>query len=197
MPPQAHEDRSGPTPDGRQQWTRPTASSSRHCARDARSSYAQLARLVGLSAPSVQERVRRLERRGVITGYHAAVDLKAAGLAVTALVGVHQTESAELADVAAGLSTVTEVEDCFFVAGDNAFVVKVRVPDVAGLESTIGRLQRVDGVALTRTTVVLSTKWEHRQVPLPPADPGRQRRADRSPTSRASTTSPGWRGPQP
>ena len=102
---------------------------------DARASYAQLARLVGLSAPSVQERVRRLERRGIITGYHAEVDLAAAGLAVTALVGVHQTDAAELADVAERLSTVTEVEDCFFVAGDNAFVVKVRVPDVAELES--------------------------------------------------------------
>lgn len=136
---------------------------------DARASYAQLARQVGLSAPSVQERVRRLERRGIITGYHAAIDQRLAGLAVTALVGVHQTGSAELADLAARLATVSEVEDCFFVAGDNAFVVKVRVPDVAALESTIGRLQRVDGVALTRTTVVLSTKWEHRQVPLPPA----------------------------
>ncbi|MDQ3450976.1 MAG: Lrp/AsnC family transcriptional regulator [Actinomycetota bacterium] len=134
---------------------------------DARASYAQLARLVGLSAPSVQDRVRRLERRGIITGYHAAVDPIAAGLAVTALVGVHQTDSAELADVAERLSAVTEVEDCFFVAGDNAFIVKVRVPDVAGLEATIGRLQRVDGVARTRTTVVLSTKWEHRQVPVP------------------------------
>ena len=134
---------------------------------DARASYAHLARLVGLSAPSVQDRVRRLERRGVITGYHAAVDPVAAGLGVTALVGVHQTDSAELADVAERLATVPEVEDCFFVAGDNAFIVKVRVGDVASLEATIGRLQRVEGVARTRTTVVLSTKWEHRQVPLP------------------------------
>ncbi len=136
---------------------------------DARASYAQLARAVGLSAPSVQERVRRLEGRGILTGYHAAVDQRLAGLGVTALVGVHQTETAELADVAEGLSGVLEIEDCFFVAGDNAFVVKVRVPDVAALEATIGRLQRVDGIAQTRTTVVLSTKWEHRQVPLPPA----------------------------
>jgi Lrp/AsnC family leucine-responsive transcriptional regulator len=140
---------------------------------DARASYAQLARLVGLSAPSVQERVRRLERRAIITGYHASVDLAAAGLGVTALVGLHQTESAELAAVADRLSAVTEVEDCFFVAGDNAFVVKVRVPDVAALETTIWRLQSVEGVALTRTTVVLSTKWEHRPVPLPPGAPAR------------------------
>jgi Lrp/AsnC family leucine-responsive transcriptional regulator len=140
---------------------------------DARASYAQLARLVGLSASSVQERVRRLERRGIITGYHAAIDQRSAGLGVTALVGVHQTESAELDDVALRLANVAEVEDCFFVAGDNAFIVKVRVPDVSALEGTIGRLQRVDGVALTRTTVVLSTKWEHRQVPLPPVVPAR------------------------
>lgn len=148
---------------------------------DARTSYAQLARLVGLSAPSVQERIRRLERCGIITGYHAAIDQTLAGLAVTALVGVSETESAELAHVADQLSALAEVEDCFFVAGDNAFVVKVRVPDVAALESTIGRLHRVDGVALTRTTVVLSTKWEHRQVPLPLAPPLRS-----APSTRAA-----------
>ena len=146
---------------------------------DARASYAQLARVVGLSAPSVQERIRRLERRGIITGYHAAVDQVLAGLAVTALIGVSQTESAELADVADRLSALAELEDCFFVAGDNAFVVKVRVPDVAALETTIGRLHRIDGVALTRTTVVLSTKWEHRQVPLPLATPPRSAPAAR------------------
>jgi Lrp/AsnC family leucine-responsive transcriptional regulator len=138
---------------------------------DARASYAQLARLVGLSAPSVQERIRRLERRGQITGYHAAIDQASVGLGVTALVGISQTEFAELAGVADRLAALAEVEDCFFVAGDNAFVVKVRVPDVPALERTIERLHRVDGVALTRTTVVLSTKWEHRQVPLPIAAP--------------------------
>ena len=133
---------------------------------DARVSYAQLARLVGLSAPSVQDRVRRLERRGAITGYHAAIDQASVGLGVTALVGISQTESAELGEVADRLGALPEIEDCFFVAGDNAFVVKVRVPDVSALERTIQRVHRVEGVALTRTTVVLSTKWEHRQVPI-------------------------------
>ena len=134
---------------------------------DARASYAQLARAVGLSAPSVQDRVRRLERRGVLTGFRAVVDPGAVGLGVTALVGIHQADSAEQDDVAARLSTVHQVEDCWLVAGDEAFVVKVRVPDVAALEGAIAALRRVEGVSRTRTTVVMSTRWEGRAVPLP------------------------------
>lgn len=138
---------------------------------DARASYARLARLVGLSAPSVQERVRRLERRGVLSGFRATVDPVQVGLAVTALVSIHPADSAEQDDVAARLSEVAEVEDCWLVAGDEAFVVKVRVPDVAALEATIAALRRVQGVSRTRTTVVLSTRWEGRPVPLPAAPP--------------------------
>lgn len=134
---------------------------------DARASYAHLARSVGLSGPSVQERVRRLERRGVLVGFHAAVDAAAVGLTVTALVSILQTDSAEQDDVASRLAEVAAVEDCWFVAGAEAFVVKVRVADVAALESTIAALMRIRGVARTRTTVVLSTRWEGRTVPLP------------------------------
>ncbi len=134
---------------------------------DARASYAHLARSVGLSSPSVQERVRRLERRGVLVGFHAAVDPAAVGLTVTALVSILQTDSAEQDDVARRLAAVPAVEDCWFVAGAEAFVVKVRVADVAALEATIAALMRIHGVARTRTTVVLSTRWEGRAVPLP------------------------------
>jgi Lrp/AsnC family leucine-responsive transcriptional regulator len=110
--------------------------------RDARASWAELGRLVGLSGPSVTDRVSRLEAAGVITGYHAAVDA-----------------------VTVSLQRLEEIEDCWFVAGDESFLVKVRVPDVAGLERTLSRLRRIRGVARTRTTVVLSTKWEGRTAP--------------------------------
>jgi Lrp/AsnC family leucine-responsive transcriptional regulator len=129
---------------------------------NARTSYAELGRLVGLSAPAVLDRVRRLEAGGVITGYHAAVAPSAIGLGVTALVGIYQTDGAEQDDVAEQLSAVTAVEDCWFVAGDETFLVKVRVRDVDALEHTLGVLRRVPGVARTRTTVVLSTRWEGR-----------------------------------
>ena len=130
---------------------------------DARTSYAELARLVGLSAPSVHDRVRRLERSGVIRGYSADVDPHAVGLGVTALVGVHQREGVEQEDLAEALAQVDEVEDCWFVAGEEAFVVKVRVADIDALEHTLGVLRRTEGVARTRTTVVLSTRFEGRR----------------------------------
>jgi Lrp/AsnC family leucine-responsive transcriptional regulator len=133
---------------------------------DARTSYAELARTVGLSGPSVHERVRRLERSGVIRGYSADVDPAAVGLGVTALVGILQREGAEQDDLADALAQVAEVEDCWFVAGEEAFVVKVRVADVDALEHTLGVLRRTPGVARTRTTVVLSTRFEGRRRPV-------------------------------
>jgi len=137
---------------------------------DGRASWAELGRLVGLSGPSVQERVRRLEDRGVITGYAAVVAPAAVGLGVSALIGLVQSDEALSEDVVAQLADVSEVEDCWFVAGDENFVVKVRAADVAALEVVVGKLRRVRGVARTHTTVVLSTRWEGRPVPL--ADEG-------------------------
>ncbi|WP_020668572.1 Lrp/AsnC family transcriptional regulator [Amycolatopsis nigrescens] len=127
-----------------------------------RATYAELGRTVGLSASSVHERVGKLESNGVITGYHAVVDPRTVGLDVTALVGIQPTDTAADDDVADALGRLDEVESCYAVAGDEAFVVKVRVGTVAELERTLGRLRRIDGVARTRTTVVLSTRFEAR-----------------------------------
>jgi len=129
---------------------------------NARATYAELGRVVGLSGPSVTDRVQRLEQAGVITGYHAAVDPAALGLPVAALVGVHLSDTSDQDAVTVALSKLEEVEDCWYVAGDEAFVVKVRVADVPALERTLSRLRRIRGVSRTRTTVVLSTKWENR-----------------------------------
>jgi Lrp/AsnC family leucine-responsive transcriptional regulator len=129
---------------------------------NARATYADLARRVGLSAPAVHERVAKLEAAGVITGYHAAVAPAAVGLGVSALVGIQQSEGGDPARIADALEAVPEIEDCWAVAGDETFVVKVRVADVAALEHIIAALSRIQGVGRTRTTVVLSTRFEGR-----------------------------------
>src|SRR5687768_16628191 len=129
---------------------------------DARMSYAELGRTVGMSGPSVADRVARLERSGVITGYHASVDPAAVGLSVAALVGVHLSDTSDQDQVAAALARLDEIEDCWFVAGEESFVIKVRVTDMPELEATLSRLRQISGVSRTRTTVVLSTKWENR-----------------------------------
>lgn len=130
--------------------------------RNARASYAELARTVGLSAPAVHERVGKLESSGVITGYHAAIDPAALGRSMNALIGVFITDDADTDEVAAHLGALPEIEDCWFVAGEETFVIKVSSPDIVGLEKVIRELNLVPGIARTRTTVVLSAKFEDR-----------------------------------
>ncbi len=129
---------------------------------NARATYAELARAVGLSAPAAHERVAKLEAAGVITGYHAAVAAEALGYSINALIGVFITDSADTDEITASLTAIPVVEDCWFVAGEETFVIKVRVTAVGGLEATIRELNAIPGVARTRTTVVLSTKFEGR-----------------------------------
>ena len=129
---------------------------------NARATFAELARLVGLSAPAAHERVAKMEAAGVITGYHAAVAPAALGKSMSALIGVFITDSADTEQIAADLEAVPAVEDCWFVAGEETFVIKVSMPDVTGLEQVIRALNQVPGIARTRTTVVLSTKFEDR-----------------------------------
>ena len=123
------------------------------------------ARVVGLSAPAVHERVGKLEAAGVITGYHATVSPEALGYSTNALIGLFLGDAADADAVAAALANVPEVEDCWFVAGEESYVVKVRVMDVSALERMIGTLNAILGISRTRTTVVLSTKFEGRVQP--------------------------------
>jgi Lrp/AsnC family transcriptional regulator, leucine-responsive regulatory protein len=133
---------------------------------NARLSYAELARQVGLSAPAVHERVGKLEAGGVIRAYRADVEPEAIGLGVTALIGIVQAAGVEIDAVEAALRELPEIESCYFLAGEESFLAKVRVGAIAELEQLIVRLHRTPGVAATRTTIALSTKWEGRPQPL-------------------------------
>lgn len=134
---------------------------------NARLSFAELARQVGLSAPAVHERVGKLEAGGVIRGYHADVEPEAIGLGVTAIIGIVQDSDLEIDDVVAALRELPEIESCYFMAGEESFLLKARVGTIAELEQLIVRLNRTRGVASTRTAIALSTRWENRPQPSP------------------------------
>jgi Lrp/AsnC family leucine-responsive transcriptional regulator len=136
---------------------------------NARLSYAELARQVGLSAPAVHERVGKLEAAGVLRGYHADVDPEAVGLGVTALIGVVQDSSGDIDDILRTFGGMPEIESCYFMAGEESFLLKARVGTIVELEQLIVRLNRTPGVSRTRTAIALSTKWEGR--PQPTRDP--------------------------
>ncbi|MFG1881177.1 Lrp/AsnC family transcriptional regulator [Micromonospora sp. NPDC049102] len=135
---------------------------------NARLSYAELARQVGLSAPAVHERVGKLESSGVVLGYRADVAPEAIGLGVTALIGIVEDSGADSDDMLESLRVLPEIESCYFMAGVESFLLKARVGTIAELEQLIVRLNRTPGVASTRTAIALSTKWENRPQPVGP-----------------------------
>jgi Lrp/AsnC family leucine-responsive transcriptional regulator len=130
---------------------------------DARATYAEVAKRVGLSPSSVHQRVRRLEAAGVIRGYRAVVDPEALGLYVTALVSVMPLDPRQPDDLPERVQGLPEIEDCFSVAGDENYVLKVRTRTTGDLEDLLRRLRERAGVR-TRTTVVLSIPFEQRAV---------------------------------
>ena len=132
---------------------------------NARMSYAELARQVGLSAPAVHERVGKLETSGVLRGYHADVDPESVGLGVTALIGIVQDSTTEMDTLLGTLRDMPEIESCYFMAGEESFLLKARVGTMPELEQLIVRLNRTSGVSRTRTAIALSTKWEGRPQP--------------------------------
>jgi Lrp/AsnC family transcriptional regulator, leucine-responsive regulatory protein len=106
--------------------------------RDARLSLAELGRRVGLSPPAVTDRLRRLETSGAITGYRAEVDPRALGYALGAIVRVRPAprQIPKVADVA---RETPEVVECHRITGEDCFIVKLHVRDVAHLEEVIDR----------------------------------------------------------
>jgi Lrp/AsnC family transcriptional regulator, leucine-responsive regulatory protein len=134
-------------------------------AEDGRMSYTDLGRATGLSTSAVHQRVRRLEQRGVIRGYAAVVDAEAAGLALTAFVSVKPIDPSEPDDAPERLRGIAEIESCYSVAGEESYLLKVRVATPADLETLLARIRAAANVS-TRTTVVLSTPYESRPPSL-------------------------------
>ncbi|HEU5144874.1 MAG TPA: Lrp/AsnC family transcriptional regulator [Dermatophilaceae bacterium] len=130
---------------------------------DGRMSYTDLGRATGLSTSAAHQRVRRLEERGVITGYSAVVEPTRVGLPLTALVSVTPFDPSEPDDVPDRLRHLHEIEACYSVAGDESYILKVRVATPADLEDLLSRI-RTEANVSTRTTVVLSTPWEGRSA---------------------------------
>jgi Lrp/AsnC family leucine-responsive transcriptional regulator len=128
---------------------------------DGRMSLADIARETGLSTSALHQRVRRLEQRGIITGYRAEVDYRAVGLPLTAFVSLTPIDPAAPDDVPDRLTAINEIEACWSVAGAEAYILKVRVAEPADLEDLLARIRAAANVS-TITTIVLSTAFENR-----------------------------------
>jgi len=134
--------------------------------RGGRSTYAELGAHIGLRPPAVHERVKRLEARGLVTGYGARVDSRRLGLGLSAFVSVYTTSDVSYDDFHGAVAALPEVSEVHSVAGEESFVLKVVTRSTAHLDDFLSRLKSVPGIARTKTTIVLSTPFERDGIPL-------------------------------
>lgn len=132
---------------------------------DGRSTLKSLAEVTGLSVSAVQARVRRLETDGVIRGYTALLDAEAIGLPLAALIAITPLDPTQPDDAPEALAGLAEIEACHSVAGDDSYVLFVRVATPTALEHLIREIRKRANVS-TRTTVVLQTFFENRAARL-------------------------------
>ena len=146
---------------------------------DCRTSLVRLGEQVGLSAPAILERIKKLEAAGVITGYRALLDGRQLGLDITAFIGVIISHPNLIADFERRIAALDDVLECHHVTGSYTLLLKVKTANTSTQETLIRDLRYVEGVSRTETMVVLSTHTE-RQLRLRPELPRqpRTRRGD-------------------
>ncbi|MBA2738656.1 MAG: Lrp/AsnC family transcriptional regulator [Nocardioidaceae bacterium] len=130
---------------------------------DGRMSFTALGRTTGLSTSAVHQRVKRLEQRGIIQGYGATIDYHQVGKPLTAFISIRPIDPSQPDDSPERVSGISEIESCWSVAGDESYILKVRVAVPADLENLLARVRAAANVS-TRTTIVLSTPYENRSV---------------------------------
>lgn len=139
--------------------------------KNSRTSNAEIARQVGLAPSAVFERIRKLEEKKIVRGFHADIDPHAAGLPLLAFVFVRSNERAGGVTSAEKIARIPEVLEVHHIAGEDCFLVKLRAADTEAL----GRLLRekfgtIPAITSTRTTIVLETVKESMALPLADAE---------------------------
>lgn len=133
---------------------------------NARTSNADIARAVDMAPSAVLERVRKLEKRGVITGYEARIDPEALGLGLTAFTFVKTEEPVGATDTGAALAAIPGVMEVHYAAGSAAYLIKVRVSGTRALADLLKRIGALPTVRDTNSTVVLQTVKETGTLPV-------------------------------
>lgn len=129
---------------------------------DGRATLSELAATAGLSVSAVQSRVRRLESRGVVSGYAARIDPEAVGQQLSAFVAITPLDPSQPDDAPARLEHIEEIASCHSVAGEESYILLVRVESARRLEDLLQRIRSTANVQ-TRSTIILNTFYSGRQ----------------------------------
>lgn len=135
-------------------------------AKDSSLSLSDFAAQLDVPSSTLHQRVKKLEARGLISGYKAEIDKRQVGLKINALVSLTPIDPAAPDDIVEKISTIMEIESCWSVAGVESYIVKVAVADPEALEELLARIRSTANVS-TKTSVILSTAFESRPPAIP------------------------------
>lgn len=133
---------------------------------------AEIAKEVDLSPPTVMERVKKLEARGIIKSYHALLDAKKLGRDIVAFIGVSISQQRYIDVFATHMMEQRDVLECHHVTGDESFILKVKTANTTSLEKILGEIRSMEGVTGTVTKIVLSTPKESQVLEIEEASGG-------------------------
>lgn len=131
---------------------------------DGRTKRNVLAEAVGLSLPSLSERLKKLEEKGIITGYFTKINLKTFGLDLKVFITIHTESSKHYESLTKHVNETDEILECFAVLGEGSHIMKAVVKDSESLENLLGRIQSWEGVKRTHSRFVLSTIKETTKI---------------------------------
>ena len=137
-----------------------------HLQENGRAQRNKIAELVKLSVPSVSERMKKLEERGLIQGYHAILNSKDFNFDITAFLFVQVDGSENYAEFVRKVTNEPEVLECHSITGDGSHLLKVRTKNTSSFERLLSTIQSWDGVDKTRSNLVLSSFKETRALPI-------------------------------
>ena len=137
-----------------------------HLQENGRAQRNKIAELVNLSVPSVSERMKKLEERGLIQGYHAILNSKDFNFDITAFLFVQVDGSEHYPEFVQKISDEPEVLECHSITGDGSHLLKVRTKNTSSFERLLSRIQSWNGVNKTRSNLVLSSFKETRALPI-------------------------------
>lgn len=138
----------------------------RHLQKNGRAQRNKLAKIVNLSVPSVSERMRKLEDKKLISGYHAILNAKKFNYDIIAFIFVEVDNSSYHHIFVEKALDEAEVQECHSITGDGSHILKIITSNTGSLEKLLSRIQSWEGVKKTRSNIVLSSFKESREIPL-------------------------------
>lgn len=137
-----------------------------HLQKEGRTQRNKLATIVNLSVPSVSERMRKLQDRNYIEGFHAVLNSREFGFDITAFIFIEVESSSYHRSFVEKAVQEDEVLECHSITGDGSHMLKIRTKNTASLENLLTTIQSWEGVKKTRSNIVLTTFKETRELPI-------------------------------